>query len=69
MTIKLASLNVRGLRDRSKAVGLLCDLLSFGVDVAVIQETNFVCDVDAHVLSSNFVVYSAYRDQLARSVS
>lgn len=43
--------------------------MSFGIDVAVIQKTHFVCDIDAHVLSSDFVVYSAYGDQLARSVS
>lgn len=52
MFIKLAGFNVRGWRDQSKALCLLCDPLSFGVDVAVIQEAQFVSEVDAHVLSS-----------------
>lgn len=43
--------------------------MSIGVDVTTIQETHFVCDINAHVLSSNFVIYSAYMDQLASSVS
>lgn len=59
---------MRGLRDQSKVACLFCDLLSFGVDVAVIQEKS-VCSVDAWVLSSDFLVYSAYGDQLARGVS
>lgn len=58
MFIKLACLNARGLKDQNKATRLLCDLLSFGVDVVAIEETHFVCDVDACVLSSNFVVVS-----------
>lgn len=65
MSIKLASLNVRGFRDR----GLLRDLLSFDVDVAAIQEAHFVCDFDARVLSRDFVVYSAHGGQLTRGVS
>lgn len=69
MAIKLASLNVRGLRDRDKTVHLLCDLLSFGVDVAVIQQTHCVCDIDSRELSGDSVVYSAYRDQQAKGIS
>lgn len=69
MYIKLASLNARCLRVWSKAAHMLCDLLSFSVDVAAIKERHFLCNVDAHVLSSNFVVYSAYRDQLTWAVS
>lgn len=56
MPIKLVSLNVRGLRDWSKAARLLRDLLSFGV--AAIQETHFVCDIDACVLSSDRCLFS-----------
>lgn len=41
--MKIASLNVKGLRDRRKAARLRRDLLSFGVDVAAIEETHFVC--------------------------
>lgn len=51
MAIKFASLNPRGLRDRGKATCMLGDLLSFEVDVTAIQLTQFVCDVDAPVLS------------------
>lgn len=60
MSIKLTSLNVRGMREQSKAARLLRDLLSFGVDVAANQETHFVSDIHAIVLSNDFLVYSAY---------
>lgn len=55
MSLKIAGLNARGLRDRSKAVRLLRDLLSFSVDVAAIQEKHFTCVVDARVLSIEYV--------------
>lgn len=57
MYIKLACLNVRGLRVRGTAA-CLRDLFSLGVYVAAILETNFVYNVDARVLSSN-IFYSA----------
>lgn len=60
---------MRGLRERSKAARLLRDLLSFGVDVVAIQETRFVCDVDASVVSNEIVVYSAYGSRRVRGVS
>lgn len=62
MSIKLASQNAKGLRNRSKAPRLLCELLPFGVDVVAIEQIRFVCSVDACVLSNNFVAYSAYGD-------
>lgn len=37
--------------------------------MAAIQETHFVCNIDVRVLSSDFVVYSACGNQLARGVS
>lgn len=43
MSIKLACLNVKVLRDRGKIVHLLRDLLSFRVNVAAIQKTHFAC--------------------------
>lgn len=55
MFIKLNS-----LRDRGWAAPLLRDLRSFGEELAAIQDTHFVCYVDASVLSNYFVVYSAY---------
>lgn len=42
---------------------------SFGVDIAVIQETHFVLNVDVGVLSNDFLVYSAYGVRRARGVS
>lgn len=63
------SVNMKCLRDRGKATCLLRDLLSFGVNVAAIQETHFVCDVDACVLASDFLVYAAYGDRHASGVS
>lgn len=69
MAIMLACLNVKELRDRIKVSHLLYDLLSFGVDVIAIQETYFVSDVDTSVLSCDFIVYSTYRDRLARGVA
>lgn len=68
MSIKLANLNVRSLRDRRKVAHMLRDLLSFGVDLAAIQWTHFVCDVDASVLPNDFVVYSVYWDRQSRGV-
>ena len=41
MTLNLASLNVRGLRDSSKCTRLLGELKTLGVDVAAVQETHF----------------------------
>lgn len=61
MYIKLTSLNMRSLRDRSKSVHLLRSLLSLGVDVTAIQKTHFICEVEARML-----VYSEYVNQLAR---
>lgn len=54
MSIKLAGLNVKGLRDRSNCARLIFDLRSFGVDVVEIQETHFVWNVDSSLLSNNF---------------
>ena len=50
MTLNLASLNVRGLRDSSKCARLLDELRSLGVDVAAVQETHFNCGADCRVL-------------------
>lgn len=68
MYIKLTSLNMRSLRDRSKSVHLLRSLLSLGLDVTAIQKTHFICEVEARMLSSDFV-YSEYVNQLARGDS
>lgn len=49
------------------ASNLFCNLMTFGVEVVSIQQRHFVCDAD-RVLSSDFVVYSAYGNQLARDL-
>ena len=60
MTLNLASLNVRGLRDSSKCARLLAELRHPCVDVAAVQETHFTCGADCRVLESDFNVFSAY---------
>ena len=41
MTLLLASLNARGLRDASRASFAVAELINLGVDVAAVQETHF----------------------------
>ena len=61
MTLKLAILNVRGLRDSSKCMCLLGELKTLGVDVAAVQETHFTC--------GDFNVFSAYGSRTSAGVS
>ena len=51
MTLSLATLNVRGLRDSSKCARLLGELKNLGVDVVAVQKTHFTCGADCQVLS------------------
>lgn len=51
MSIKLASLNARDLRDQGKVARLLHDCLSFEMDAVTIQET--------HIAKSMLVCYLA----------
>ena len=51
MAINLATLNVRGLRDSNKKLG---------VDVTAVQETHFICAADCRVLKGDFNVFSSY---------
>ena len=69
MAYNVACLNARGLRSASHAKHVLVDLLHLGVDVAVIEETHFIAAKDAHVLTNDFVVVSAYGDVTSRGVS
>ena len=69
MALKLASLNVRGLRDSRKCTRLLAELKKLGVDVAAVQETHFPCDADCRVLESDFNVFSAYGSRTSAGVS
>ena len=69
MTLNLATLNVRGLRDSSKCARLLGELNNLVVDVAAVQETHFTCGADCRVLDSNFNVFSAYGSRASAGVS
>ena len=46
MTLNVASLNMRGLRDPSKCAHLLGELSNICVNVAAVQETHFTCTGD-----------------------
>ena len=69
MTLNLATLNVRGLRDPGKCTRLLGELKTLGVDVAAVQETHFTCGADYRVLESDFNVFSAYGSCISAGVS
>ena len=69
MTLNLASLNVRGLRDPSKCTRLLGKLKNLRVDVAAVQETHFTCSTDCRVLESDFNIFSAYGSRTSAGVS
>ena len=69
MTLNLATLNVRGLRDSSKCARLLAELRHLSVDVAAVQEIHFTCGGDCRVLESDFNVFSAYGSGTSARVS
>ena len=69
MTLNIASLNVRGLRGRSKCACLLGELSNLSVEVAAEQETHFTCTADCRVPESNFVVFSAFGSRCSAGVS
>ena len=60
MTLNLATLNVRGLRDSNKCARLLAELKNIRAEVAAVQETHFICAADSRVLEGDFNVFSAY---------
>ena len=67
--LNLATLNVRGLRNSSKAARVLADLVDLGVDIAALEETHFICRGDERVLDGDYFVVSSYGDHLSRGVS
>ena len=69
MSLNLATLNAKGLRDPNKYTCLLGELSNLSVDVAAMQETHFSCTVDCWVLEKNFVVLSAYGSHSGTGVS
>ena len=60
MSLNLATLKVRGLRDPSKSACLLGKLSNLRVNVAAVQETHFICVADCWVLENDYVNLSAY---------
>ena len=69
MTLNLATLNVRRLRDSNKCVRLLAELKKFRVNVAAVQETHFICAAKYRVLVNDFNVFSAYLNRSSTEVS
>lgn len=65
-SIQLASLNEKGLKDRSQ---LLRNLLSFSTDMPAILEIHFVCEVDARCGLANLLSIQHMGSQLARGDS
>ena len=69
MTLNLATLNVRGLRDSSKYAHLLARPKNLRVNVSAVQETRFLCAADCRVPENDFNVFSAYGSRSSAGVS
>ena len=69
MTLKLASLNVRRLRDPSKYACLFGELLNSCVDITVVQKTHFTCTENFQVLEDDIVILSAFSNRCSTEVS
>ena len=69
MSLNLASLNVRGLRDPSKCARLLGKLSNLCVNFAEVQETHFICADDYRLLENEFLVLSAFSNRCSAGVS
>ena len=60
MSLNLAALKARGLRDPSKCAHLLGELSNFSVNVASVQETHFTCTADCQVLEDDYFTLLAF---------
>ena len=60
MTLDLASLNVKRLRDARKSVHLLAELSNLCIDVAAVQENHFICMENCRMLERDYVVASDF---------
>ena len=69
MALNLTSLNVRGLRDPSRCLHLLGELLNLRVNFAAMQETHFICAADCWPLEGDFVIFSAFGSRCSAEVS
>ena len=69
MTLNVASLNVRGLRDPSKRAHLLGEHSNLCVDIAAVQKTQLIRAEDCRVLEGDFVVFLAFGSRCNAEVS
>ena len=69
MSLNLATVNARRMRDSKKCAHLLVELSNLGDNVAAVQETHFICAVDCRVLENNLAVFSAYGNYSSAGVS
>ena len=69
MTLNIATLNARGLRDPSKCAWLLGKLLNLRVHVAAVQETHFTCTVDCQVQEDDYDIFQHMAAVVALGVS
>ena len=69
ISLNLATLNARGLRDPSKCAHLIGELSNLCINVAAVQETHFIYAADCRVLENDFGVFSAYGSRSNAGVS
>ena len=69
ISLNLATLNARGLRDPSKCVHLLVELSNLSVNVASVQETRFTYAADCRALEKDFIIFSAHDRRSSAGVS
>ena len=69
ITLNLATLNVRGLRDLSKCARLFAELKNLSINVTAVQETHFICAANNRVLENDLNVFSAYGSRSSVGVS
>ena len=69
MTLNLATLNARRLRDPSKCVRLLGELLKLRIYVVSVQETHFTCTAECRVLEDEYIVLSVFGSRSSVRVS
>ena len=58
-----------GTEGFSKCVHLLAEFKNLSVNVAAVQETQFICAADSRVLENDFIVFSAYGRRGSAGVS
>ena len=69
MTLHFASLDVWGLMDQRHAARVRSKLSNLEVNVAVMQETHFICMADCTMLEENYVVLAAFSNHHSAEAS